>query len=120
MRTFWRMAALVLVSCVSAPRTTTFSPPDNDPQASASCAERGGTWQRVCMLGGWACVEKFADAGKPCTGSKQCHGHMCIYEGEESPPPGEHVAGSCKRDNNPCGCFPLVEDGTFQGAFCAD
>lgn len=112
MRTLWRMAALVLVSCVSAPAAM--------PMTDELCARRGGTWKGSgCMLGGMACFERYADAGKPCADTKQCLG-LCLYEGNPEPELGAPVVGTCQRYNAPCGAFPMVEGGKYIGVLWVD
>lgn len=121
MRVLWILAALILASCAP-PKTpddtpagaTTSTSNKDDPQA---CVARGGTMRRICLMGELACVENYADAGKPCTDKKQCIG-QCRYAG--SAPPGASVVGECQRTTDPCGCFGTVANGKFEGTLCVD
>jgi hypothetical protein len=109
MRTLWMMAALVLGSCTRG----------HGVLDDRACAARGGLMRRVCENGFVTCVERYADAGKPCTDREQCLGR-CLYEVTDSPPPTESVVGVCEHDTNPCGCFNLVVHGKVEPGGCLD
>lgn len=87
-------------------------------ESETSCGARGGTLQRVCLMGNTMCVVKYADGGKPCTGKAQCEG-QCRLEGP-SPLPGARATGVCQLTSDPCGCFTSVEDGKAQATMCVD
>ena len=89
-------------------------PTGEDVQA---CKARGGQMQRVCLMGEWKCVERYADAGKVCRDKSECLG-QCRYAGNAAP--GSSVAGECQRTTDPCGCFGIVENGKFTGTLCVD
>lgn len=86
-------------------------------QEAAACAARGGNYQPVCLMGRPMCVLPHADAGKSCTDSSQCEGRCVVENGAD---PGKQVTGVCSRNNNPCGCFTLVQNGVSQPTLCAD
>ncbi len=86
-------------------------------QEAQACAARGGNYQPVCLMGRPMCVLPHADAGRSCTDSSQCEGRCVAENGAD---PGKQVAGVCSRDNNPCGCFTLVQNGVSQPTLCAD
>jgi len=90
-----------------------------DQAAAAACQARGGIYGPVCLGGEMMCVERFPDAGRPCTDGSQCRGGSCYYEGP-TPSPGQRVTGACVQSTNPCGCHARVENGQTQGALCVD
>ena len=118
------VAAMFLTHCAPAPDTggttsenivtTTGSGDDTE----ETCRAKGGTFRPVCLMGLRACVMKYADGGKPCTGKAQCEG-QCRLEGPP-PMPGATATGACQRASDPCGCFTVVEDGKAQAALCVD
>ena len=125
MRTILLAAALFLASCAppsaangsAGGDTTTGTTKAGEDEKS--CAAKGGTLQRICLMGKLACVVTYADAGKPCTGKEQCLG-QCRFEGGKMPPTGESAMGACQRTSNPCGCFATVQDGKIDAAMCVD
>lgn len=95
--------ARVAPSCefAACPSVTTTIPPAKS--AEMLCAEEGGVWQKVGVLGKYQCIHTYSDGGKMCTSSSQCQGG-CIAT------TGNGTAGSCKRDDNPFGCYQFIED----------
>jgi hypothetical protein len=95
------------------------SPCERTPSAAEvqQCRARGGTIQRVCMMGTLTCVVRYRDAGKRCTDGADCTGD-CLYEGEDPPP--ENLVGSCQRTSDPCGCKAVIVGGEVQPALCVD
>jgi hypothetical protein len=95
------------------------SPGERTPSAAevSQCRARGGTIQRVCMMGTLTCVVRYRDAGKRCTDGADCTGD-CLYEGEDPPP--ENPVGSCQRTSDPCGCRAVIVGGRAQPALCVD
>lgn len=106
-----------------------------DPRAAneeaRSCSAQGGDWRRVCMAQAYQCVKAFADAGKICRDSTECHGE-CLVElvttcdengicaDSAAPNAGDPATGICQRDDNPCGSFILVREGRAQTAIHRD
>lgn len=70
------------------------------------------------MLGHWACVMPYTDAGRPCTDGAQCQGD-CRATGPVGRP-GEAATGVCQADTSPFGCFTRVENGRSAGTLCVD
>ncbi len=123
MRAVLLVAMLILASCAppqtpsvptSGGTTASNTSSKDDPQA---CVARGGTMQRICLMGKLACVETYKDAGKTCTDKKDCSG-QCRYSGKAAP--GSDVVGYCQRTTDPCGCFGTVADGKLEGTLCVD
>jgi hypothetical protein len=86
--------------------------------ADRQCRQRHGDYRRVCMLGRYSCVTRFADAGRRCRSSSDCQGRRCLYRG-----PGNvrgPVTGQCVATSDPCGCFTTVENGRIAGGLCVD
>lgn len=83
-----------------------------------ACLDRGGVIQSVCMFGVPSCVEKYMDAGKPCSDSTECAG-KCRIE-DEFVEVGTQTTGFCSADSDPCGCFQLIVKGKAEHALCAD
>lgn len=91
------------------------------PKDEQSCRVAGGTWRPVCMMGTLTCVVTFKDAGKTCRDGNECEGRQCRYEGKQTPDmTGKEASGKCLAQNDPCGCFTLVQDGKIMGTLCAD
>ncbi|MBP6011843.1 MAG: hypothetical protein KBA31_06405 [Alphaproteobacteria bacterium] len=117
--------ALALILACCAPPTQPPGPGTEvahkqPPKDEESCRKASGDWQRVCLMGDWACVVTYADAGKTCSDGDECEGRLCLYQGAERPVPGTPAKGECKRTSNPCGCFARVVKGKVQGALCVD
>ena len=70
------------------------------------------------MYRGLACVAPTRDGGKACTDSSQCEGR-CLDVGN-APRQDGVVVGACQVDDNPCGTFPLIENGKHGGVLNAD
>jgi hypothetical protein len=72
------------------------------------------------MSGVKRCIVAFPDAGKPCTGKRDCKGR-CLYDGRSFQPSGAKVTGRCEADNDPCGCFTDIDGGVVtKGTYCVD
>lgn len=85
----------------------------------AACAKVGGELKPVCRMQMPICLIAFKDAGKSCTDGAQCASGRCKVEmsAPDAPPA---TSGQCAANNDPCGCFQLMEDGVAQAALCAD
>lgn len=124
MRAVVLIIALVLASCAppatggpsrsGAQDASTTQPAKNDTEA---CVKRGGEMLRVCLMGEFKCVTKYADAGKSCTDKSQCQGACRYYSSAQ---PGTEVVGECQRTSDPCGCFATVSQGKHMGTLCVD
>lgn len=90
------------------------------PSDEQSCKAAGATWRRVCMMGNWACVISYTDAGKTCRDGDECQGKQCRHSGKPVADPTKEVTGKCVASSDPCGCFTLVEDGKIEAALCVD
>jgi hypothetical protein len=88
------------------------------PDTAEKCGERGGTFRRVCLAGRLQCVMPARDAGKACTDSSQCE-HGCVDAGRAPAADGLFI-GACRRDNDPCGTFPIISNGKRIGSVVAD
>lgn len=86
---------------------------------SEECATMGGHVQNVCALAEKVCLIDYKDAGKPCQSSTECEG-KCIYTADKPANVGDSVMGFCEADNNPCGCWQLVEKGELHAEVCAE
>lgn len=86
---------------------------------SEECKTMGGHVQAVCTSAEKVCLTDYTDAGKVCQSSTECEG-KCIYTGPEGPSVGDKVMGHCEVDNNPCGCWQLVEKGELHAQLCAE
>jgi hypothetical protein len=85
----------------------------------AACSAKGGEIRPVCLLGRPMCVAPYADAGKSCSDSDDCQGR-CKADPAGGSAPGKKANGVCEANNDPCGCFGLVEDGVIQPTLCVD
>lgn len=83
------------------------------------CGTMGGHIQPVCLSGEKVCLTDYTDAGKACSSSTECQG-KCVYAGPEGKAVGDSVMGQCEENNNPCGCWQLVEKGELHAQICAD
>ncbi|PZU10914.1 MAG: hypothetical protein DI605_04670 [Sphingomonas sp.] len=98
-----------------------------------ACAAGGGRIMRDGRAQTERCVHRFPDAGKKCTGSRQCAG-KCVYLDdseirlgfskapwpEGDPRLGARVAGHCQFSDTPFGCRYHVERGRLAGGLCTD
>ena len=118
------VSVLILAACAPADGsgapgdTTVVSTPI--PTDEQSCRVAGGNWRRVCLMGTWSCVVKYADAGKTCRDGDECQGKQCRYNGKPVTDSTTEVTGSCVATSDPCGCFTLVQDGKADAALCVD
>ena len=74
------------------------------------------------MFGTPACVTPYPNAGRECTDSSECDG-MCevaLSGGDPNPEVGTETTGVWSADDDPCGCWFEVLDGTVQQGLCAD
>ena len=85
------------------------------PDFARRCAEKGGTWQRICITQTLTCVLPYPDAGKPCNDSSECKGG-CLASTSIT----KLAVGECKGTNDPCGCFSWVEKGRVVQGPCFD
>lgn len=87
-----------------------------------ACEAQGGTVRRAGMLGGETCIRPYADGGKACTDSAQCEGECREREGLGAPAsdPQAPVAGVCQADDNPFGCYSVIENGVVAYGICVD
>lgn len=88
------------------------------PAQAVACHKQGGEIKQVCMMGQQMCVLPYADAGKECSGSKDCLG-TCRNVGDALEI-GIKAKGQCSVNSNPCGCFQQVENGRAEPAICID
>ncbi len=84
----------------------------------ALCRANGGEIRPVCMRGNDFCVVQFADGGKSCTDGSQCASGRCF--GDMQAEFGRDAVGTCAANNDPCGCFQLIEDGKATPGLCVD
>lgn len=94
------------------PATSGASTPD-----PAACAAKGGQIRPVCLLGRPMCIAPYGDSGKACSGGEDCEGRCMAGPDAKA---GAKAKGVCAADNQPCGCFALVEDGVVQPMLCVD
>ena len=86
-----------------------------------ACATAGGTIQSRGKLGRPMCVLPYSDAGKSCSGKKDCQGRCLANEGPGGLPKlGEATAAHCQPDNRLYGCYVEVESGKARPAVCVD
>ena len=121
--------AAVLSACSSTPPaadTTVQVVTPEIPEATAAyqeardvdCSAAGGTLQPLGRLQRVQCVIPYADAGKTCSGKRDCSG-QCLATGETEA--GVVAAGTCQRDaSQNFGCRQRIEDGKAQGTICVD
>ena len=121
--------AALLAACSSTPPAadTAAQPAAADtPEAVAAyqeardidCSAAGGTLQPLGRLQRVQCVIPYADAGKTCSGKRDCSG-QCLATGETEA--GVVATGTCQRDvSQNFGCRQRVEDGKAQGTICVD
>ncbi len=83
------------------------------------CAVSGGTVEVRGKLHTPVCVHPYADAGKSCTGKKDCQGR-CIATGDRAALPrlGQSADGHCQPDNKLFGCYAEVDGGKAKAAVC--
>ncbi|WP_313148149.1 hypothetical protein [Stenotrophomonas sp.] len=82
------------------------------------CRAAGGTLQPLGRLQRVQCVIPYADAGKTCSGKRECSG-QCLATGETEA--GVVATGTCQRDaSQNFGCRQRIEDGKAQGTICVD
>jgi len=82
------------------------------------CRAAGGTLQPLGRLQRVQCVIPYADAGKTCSGKRDCGG-QCLATGETEA--GVVASGTCQRDaSQNFGCRQRIEDGKAQGMICVD
>lgn len=93
--------------------------PGHTPIDAKACAAQGGKVRPVCLSGTPMCVVPFRDAGKRCTGDRQCEGR-CMLNGAPPKNPKTKVVGRCEANNNPCGCYTTVENGRVARSLCVD
>ena len=70
------------------------------------------------MRGNDFCVVQFADGGKSRTDGSQCASGRCF--GDMKAEFGAKAEGICAGNNDPCGCFQLIEDGEATPGLCVD
>ena len=86
-----------------------------------ACATAGGTIQSRGKASQPTCVLPYTDAGKSCSGKKDCQGRCLANEGPGGLPKlGEATAGHCQPDNKLFGCYAEVEGGKAKAAICVD
>lgn len=66
-----------------------------------SCLIKGDKWTKTGKRA-YTCLHTYPDGGKPCTSSQECEGSCQV--GHRGQP------DYCEYDNNPFGCYSLVED----------
>lgn len=94
------------------------APPAEQPaMTEIDCKAANGAWRPVCRMQQNMCVLTFADAGKTCAGDADCAGR-CMADGQ--PEAGASVSGKCAVNNDPCGCYQVVEGGVAQATICVD
>ena len=114
------LATLALVGALIKPPSGVVLRPTAPTADPAACTKQGGVIRKVCLSQSLACVVPYRDAGKACTDNAQCKGG-CIYQSTGKPlPAGGKVVGTCKRTNDPCGCFAEVVKGKVTPGFCRD
>ena len=91
-------------------------------QAHHACVAGGG---RVGVSGGGVpiCVHRYADAGKMCSGKRDCSGYCTNHEdkwGSKHPEVGTNLAGFCEATDHLNGCFAVIENGKVVVVDCID
>lgn len=82
------------------------------------CRAAGGTLQPLGRLQRVQCVIPYADAGRTCSGKRDCSG-QCLATGEIEA--GVVATGTCQRDvSQNFGCRQRIDDGKAQGTICVD
>ena len=87
---------------------------------TADCTARGGTYRQGGLGGYWLCITPYADGGKPCGDSDECHGDCLALREAGVSPVNPRKPGVCAADSYPFGCIARVEDGRVGGVLCAD
>jgi len=82
------------------------------------CLDKGGEWKPLGLRRIAGCVEKAADAGKPCRDGSECQFGQCI--GPNSAKYDEPVDGTCRATSDVFGCYTLVRAGKSMGRMCVD
>lgn len=83
-----------------------------------ACKHSGGEVLGVCMFGMPACVHTFSDVGNSCSDGSQCQGRCEIVNSTVMP--GSKAKGKCAKNDDPCGCYALVENGIAEKSTCYD
>lgn len=92
------------------------------PTARAACIAKGGIVERAGMAGFERCTLRHADAGKACTGKKDCQGRCLLDPRHPQRTLGANAParGICEATDNHFGCQTLVEKGRNAGTICVD
>ena len=120
------LAAILVASLGAAAPVSSENQLPREPsrEAQKACALRHGSIEHGgCMVaGGWECIIKYADAGRPCTDKSQCEGRCWVrVDGAgHAPKEGEADSGVCEDDSRGCGCYALIMNGRAQPWVCDD
>lgn len=87
-----RWMAVVLLVLLAACRdepAPDYGIPNYDPnmldRQHAACAERGGSFRKSGISGGWVCFQPMPDANEPCATSSDCDG-LCLARSKTCTP----------------------------------
>lgn len=90
------------------------------PDERARCEAAGGVVEKAGRLGWEQCVQTFADAGKPCSGSEDCIGECRLGQPVDDVPPGTPVTGVCQASDVRFGCYARIENSKIMATLCVD
>jgi hypothetical protein len=88
------------------------------PGERAACEASGGYVEMAGLLGHERCTRRYTDGGKVCSDSAECEG-QCRAE-NASGQPGEAMTGLCTANDNPFGCYAIIDKGRSIGVMCVD
>jgi hypothetical protein len=89
----------------------------------AQCEARGGRVAIAGLSGDDMCAERYADAGRVCTGGGDCLGDCMLDEASlrgKRPVDGMRAAGRCQERAYMYGCRNLIENGRLIYGLCID
>ncbi|BCW87682.1 hypothetical protein sos41_08120 [Alphaproteobacteria bacterium SO-S41] len=105
----------------SSPETSSEAPVGPPPPTAAEqaeCDEQGGEVKRVGLMGAYACVIPYTDAGKVCANDSDCEGACWISGHPAGPDP--KARGTCQPTNMPFGCYGTLDKAVVTPEMCAD
>ncbi|MDR6674703.1 hypothetical protein [Xanthomonas sp. 1678] len=118
------LSSLLLAACVSGPTPHAMPAAQSGSDGAevapdaAACTAQGGSLRPLGRRGLLKCVVPFADAGKTCSDSGQCHGDCLAVT---PVPTGSAAQGVCQRDiSENFGCRQQVQGGVGASQICVD